>query len=1032
MSSDIKRMRISQVPTQSENDDRKYRYITLENGLRAVLISDLKDGEDVPKEEVESEEESEEEGELTEDHGSDIIDQSDAEDDEPAEGEGHSERKSAAALCVGVGSFSDPENIPGFAHFLEHMVFMGSSKYPEENELDEYISTHGGDNNAWTDMSRSCFYFCVEQKYFYRALDRFANFFVSPLFKENTVDREIEAVDSEYQMNLPEDDIRTSHVFKLLAKKNHPMTKFTLGNAKTLRDIPKEQGLNIYSKLRDFYNKMYSAQYMTLAIHSKDTLDRMEKRVREMFELIPNNKLPIPAFDHFKNPFQDESFHKIIKVVPVRDIHKMWISWPCLPVDDKYKTKPLHILDAILTHEGTGSILSLLKKRAWAVELCGNMSYDGSDQNTMWSWFLLDIDLTPEGLNHYQDVVLIVFEYLLMLRENFDNVATFYNEQKLISETWFRWKEKEDPVEYVEKVAENMQLFSEEDILTGRSQYYHYNGEMVKSFLDYLTPQRCNITLKTKQYEDSGECLLEEKYFHAKYGLYDFDEDFMRRLCSVKLNTELHFPEPNQYIATDFDIKLVNEEMTRKYPILLKEDEFIKLWYKKDTKFKIPKGYIYIHLMSPVGYRSLENVALFDIYINLVTQLLSEEAYPAVMANSDFSIDGHATGMEITMDGFSHKLPELLKTVINQVFNLTTTEKFYRAICTEVKKSYHNDMLQTDRLCRLVRFAVLEPVTWTLAERYLVIDSLSDDFTKFQNFVKEFQSKLFLESFVIGNFTPEEALDFANIMKSHMPGEAVPEDQQFKKLVREVPRSSYYCQLYSHNLSDANSMLNVYLQSGPGTLLKSCMNHLLQAKIKEPCFDTLRTKHQLGYEVYSQNVVTNGILGMYIAVEFQANKFSMFEVDNHITQFLEDFKVTLDNMTQTEYETLVESLIVIRQTEDSNLGEEANRYWREIIDQLYVFDIQEKEIAILKTVTLESFKSWYRQYLPPEHRRISFQVLGHTDKTETEIGYSDINLVKSKGFPCVCDKNFVNVEQIDDIETSTKDWKLYPLTKITS
>jgi hypothetical protein len=40
----------------------------------------------------------------------------------------------------------------------------------------------------------------------------------------------------------------------------------------------------------------------------------------------------------------------------------------------------------------------------------------------------------------------------------------------------------------------------------------------------------------------------------------------------------------------------------------------------------------------------------------------------------------------------------------------------------------------------------------------------------------------------------------------------------------------------------------------------------------------------------------------------------------------------------------IKSLIVIRQTEDSNLGEEANRYWREIIDQLYVFDIQEKEV----------------------------------------------------------------------------------------
>lgn len=35
-----------------------------------------------------------------------------------------------------------------------------------------------------------------------------------------------------------------------------------------------------------------------------------------------------------------------------------------------------------------------------------------------------------------------------------------------------------DPIEYVEKVAENMHLFAEEDILTGRSQFYHYDEEV--------------------------------------------------------------------------------------------------------------------------------------------------------------------------------------------------------------------------------------------------------------------------------------------------------------------------------------------------------------------------------------------------------------------------------------------------------------------------------------------------------------------------------------------------------------------------
>lgn len=39
--------------------------------------------------------------------------------------------QAACGLSVGVGSFSDPPEIPGLAHFLEHMVFMGSEKYTE-------------------------------------------------------------------------------------------------------------------------------------------------------------------------------------------------------------------------------------------------------------------------------------------------------------------------------------------------------------------------------------------------------------------------------------------------------------------------------------------------------------------------------------------------------------------------------------------------------------------------------------------------------------------------------------------------------------------------------------------------------------------------------------------------------------------------------------------------------------------------------------------------------------------------------------
>ena len=61
--------------------------------------------------------------------------------------------KAAAAMDVRVGHLSDPDNVPGLAHFLEHMLFMGTSKYPKENEYDAFLSKNGGSDNAYTGMS---------------------------------------------------------------------------------------------------------------------------------------------------------------------------------------------------------------------------------------------------------------------------------------------------------------------------------------------------------------------------------------------------------------------------------------------------------------------------------------------------------------------------------------------------------------------------------------------------------------------------------------------------------------------------------------------------------------------------------------------------------------------------------------------------------------------------------------------------------------------------------------------------------------
>lgn len=123
--------------TTSKSDKRVYKLITLDNKLRALLIQD---------------------------------DEAD---------------KSAAALNVHVGSALEPKELGGVAHFLEHMLFMGTEKYPSENDYAEYITQNGGYNNAFTAMTDTNYHFDCSNEAFEGALDRFSQFFIAPLLGEN-------------------------------------------------------------------------------------------------------------------------------------------------------------------------------------------------------------------------------------------------------------------------------------------------------------------------------------------------------------------------------------------------------------------------------------------------------------------------------------------------------------------------------------------------------------------------------------------------------------------------------------------------------------------------------------------------------------------------------------------------------------------------------------------------------------------------------------------------------------------------------
>ena len=94
-------------------------------------------------------------------------------------------------MDVAVGHMVDPPALPGLAHFCEHMLFLGTEKYPDENEYSKYLSQHGGGSNAYTSGDHTNYYFDVSPAHLEGALDRFAQFFLAPLFTATATDREV-------------------------------------------------------------------------------------------------------------------------------------------------------------------------------------------------------------------------------------------------------------------------------------------------------------------------------------------------------------------------------------------------------------------------------------------------------------------------------------------------------------------------------------------------------------------------------------------------------------------------------------------------------------------------------------------------------------------------------------------------------------------------------------------------------------------------------------------------------------------------
>ena len=106
---------------------------------------------------------------------------------------------------------------------------MYDGQFPKENEYNEFISRNGGQTNAYTSLEETNFQFDVSTDHLSEALDMFAQFFIDPLMTESATEREMNAVDAEFQRNRDLDGRRIPHLAKMLTDPDHDYNRFTTG-----------------------------------------------------------------------------------------------------------------------------------------------------------------------------------------------------------------------------------------------------------------------------------------------------------------------------------------------------------------------------------------------------------------------------------------------------------------------------------------------------------------------------------------------------------------------------------------------------------------------------------------------------------------------------------------------------------------------------------------------------------------------------------------------------------------------------------
>lgn len=875
-------------PLKSQNDDYQYRLLTLDNKMEVLLISDP----DTPK--------------------------------------------AAASLDVRVGSGDNPPGRAGLAHFLEHMLFLGTDKYPDAAEYERFVTEHGGSRNAYTSFENTNYFFDINAPDLPVALDRFAQFFIAPLFDAQYVDREKNAVEAEYQMGLKSDSRRGLDVLQEVFNQEHPYSQFTVGSLQTLADRPDSE---IRDELIQFYKKYYSANIMRLVVLGSQPLDELEALTRPLFSQVPNHSyerevVKAPLFEPGQLPL-------LVEVQPLATQQQLDVSFPVPDYRNQYRVNPQSYLGNLIGHEGEGSLLSRLKAEGLAQGLAAGdgLAWSGG------ALFSVQVSLTEKGAANPDRVLQLLFAYAEMLRTEGPQ-RWLYDEQSRLAALAFRFREQASPMGYVSALASGMQTYAPQDILRGPYMMDQYDDAILAELLQQIRPGNALVTLNDGAVQ--GDLL--SQYYQVPYSKQTLDIKRIAGAGDDPAAAAMHLPAPNEFIAEDVSLVELPQSIPA-IPQVALETGRQKIWFMPDDEFRVPRGITYINFRSPEVGRSAQQTVQAALYAALLSDLFNEFAYPALLAGMNFDIYKHSTGISLRVGGYSDKQELLLQRLLSSIVDPAFRQQRFVDIRTDMIRTLQNSVAKRpssqvvgDLNEALVYGEWSEPVLIAALEE----TSLRD----LDDFIQLFWKGATAEALIYGNYNPNEVEQLSGMLADIVTNEPAPSlpDRKILKLAAGESLE------YTVDVPHSDSVVAWYLQGAGDTWQDRAATSLTAQIMSSGFFQELRTEQQLGYVVGTYDYAKEDVPGLVMLVQSPIADASA--VAAAMQAFMLGVEPALD---AAQFERHKESLVSDILRPDKNLNERAEYYWQSIARKEWGFDSRQSLADAVQALTLPAWKAYYER-----------------------------------------------------------------------